>query len=85
MTGFKTPLRIAGGVALASLLLALPAIAQDAAPAEEVVEAAASVAPVASLLKAAARPWLPRLAAPTTAAVAAKTLFARNAIFPLRL
>ena len=45
MTGFKTPLRIAGGVALASLLLALPAIAQDAVPAEEVVEAAASVAP----------------------------------------
>ncbi|QYO77003.1 ammonium transporter [Devosia salina] len=45
MTGFKTPLRIAGGVALASLLLALPAIAQDAAPAEEMVEAAASVAP----------------------------------------
>ena len=45
MTGFKTPLRIAGGVALASLLLALPAIAQDAAPAEEMVEAAASVTP----------------------------------------
>lgn len=34
MTGFKTPLKIAGGVALASLLLALPALAQDAAPAE---------------------------------------------------
>jgi len=39
MTGFKTPLKIAGGVALASLLLALPALGQDA-PAEEVVEAA---------------------------------------------
>jgi Amt family ammonium transporter len=38
MTGFKTPLKIAGGVALASLLLALPALGQDA-PAEEVVEA----------------------------------------------
>ncbi len=38
MTGFKTPLKIAGGVALTSLLLALPALAQDA-PAEEVVEA----------------------------------------------
>ncbi|KKB07967.1 ammonium transporter [Devosia chinhatensis] len=38
MTGFKTPLKIAGGVALASLLLALPVLAQDA-PAEEVVEA----------------------------------------------
>jgi len=42
MTGFKTPLKIAGGVALASLLLALPAFAQDAAPAE-VVEAAVTV------------------------------------------
>jgi Amt family ammonium transporter len=42
MTGFKTPLKIAGGVALTSLLLALPALAQDAAPAEEVVEAAAT-------------------------------------------
>ncbi len=38
MTGFKNPLKIAGGVALASLLLALPALAQDA-PAEDVVEA----------------------------------------------
>ena len=45
MTGFKTPLKIAGGAALASLLLALPALGQDAAPAEEVVEAAATVAP----------------------------------------
>ncbi len=36
MTGFKTPLKIAGGVALASLLLALPALAQDAEVAEEV-------------------------------------------------
>ncbi|AVF03495.1 MAG: ammonium transporter [Devosia indica] len=35
MTGFKTPLKIAGGVALASLLLSLPALGQDAAPAEE--------------------------------------------------
>jgi Amt family ammonium transporter len=31
MTGFKTPLKIAGGVALTSLLLALPALGQDAA------------------------------------------------------
>jgi Amt family ammonium transporter len=38
MTGFKTSLKIAGGVALASLLLALPALGQEA-PAEEVVEA----------------------------------------------
>ncbi len=35
MTGFKTPLKIAGGVGITSLLLALPALAQDAAaPAE---------------------------------------------------
>jgi Amt family ammonium transporter len=31
MIAFKTPLKIAGGVALGSLLLALPALAQDAA------------------------------------------------------
>jgi len=42
MTGFKTPLRIAGGVALAALLLALPAFGQDA-PAEEAVEAVEAV------------------------------------------
>ncbi|UYN99025.1 MAG: ammonium transporter [Devosia sp.] len=42
MTGYKTPLKIAGGVALASLLLALPALGQDAAPAEA-AEAAATV------------------------------------------
>jgi Amt family ammonium transporter len=42
MTGFKTPLKIAGGVALASLLLALPALGQDAAPAEA-TEAAATL------------------------------------------
>lgn len=41
MTGFKTPLKIAGGVALASLLFALPTLAQDA-PVEEVVEAVVS-------------------------------------------
>jgi len=40
MTGFKTPLKLAGGITLASLLLALPALGQDA-PAEAVVEAAA--------------------------------------------
>jgi Amt family ammonium transporter len=43
MTGFKTPLKIAGGMALASLLLALPALAQDAAAPAEAVEAAAVV------------------------------------------
>ncbi|MHA6299687.1 ammonium transporter family protein [Devosia sp. CAU 1758] len=42
MTGFKNPLKIAGGVALASLLLALPALGQDAAPAEA-TEAAATL------------------------------------------
>jgi Amt family ammonium transporter len=40
MTGFNTPLKIAGGVALTSLLLALPALGQDA-PAEVVVGEAA--------------------------------------------
>jgi Amt family ammonium transporter len=40
MTGFNTPLKIAGGVALTSLLLALPALGQDA-PAEAVVGEAA--------------------------------------------
>jgi len=38
MTELKTPLKLAGGVALVTLLLALPALGQDA-PAEEVVEA----------------------------------------------
>jgi len=42
MIGFKTPLKIAGAVALASLLLSLPALGQDAAPAEA-AEAAATV------------------------------------------
>lgn len=37
MTGFKIPLKLAGGIALASLVLALPALAQDAPVAEEVV------------------------------------------------
>lgn len=40
MTGFNTPLKIAGGIALTSLLLALPALGQDA-PAEAVVEVTA--------------------------------------------
>lgn len=40
MTGFITPLKIAGGIAIASLLLAAPAFAQDA---EVVEEAAAAV------------------------------------------
>ncbi len=39
MTGFNTPLKIAGGIALASMLLALPAFAQDAEVADEVAEA----------------------------------------------
>jgi Amt family ammonium transporter len=43
MTGFKTPLKVAGGVALASLLLALPALGQDAAAPAEAVEAVAAV------------------------------------------
>lgn len=43
MTGFNTPIKIAGGVALASLLLALPAFAQDAVAPAEVAEAAATV------------------------------------------
>lgn len=38
MTGYMNPLKIAGGVALASLLLALPVLAQDA-PADAVAEA----------------------------------------------
>ncbi|ODT47936.1 ammonium transporter [Devosia sp. 63-57] len=40
MTGFNTPLKIAGGIALTSLLLALPAVGQDA-PVEAVVEVTA--------------------------------------------
>lgn len=44
MTEFKTPLKIIGGAAMASLLLALPALAQDAAPeAADAVEAVAAV------------------------------------------
>src|SRR6218665_331424 len=39
MTGQKTPWRLLGGIALAGLILTLPALGQDAAPAEEVVEA----------------------------------------------
>jgi len=40
MTGFNTPLKIAGGIALTSLLLALPAVGQDA-PVGAVVEVTA--------------------------------------------
>ncbi|MGV8832630.1 MAG: ammonium transporter [Devosia sp.] len=43
MTGHKTPLRLLGGIALTGLLLTLPALAQDAAPAEAVVDAAIAV------------------------------------------
>ena len=48
MSGFKTPLKMAGGVALASLLLALPALGQDA-PAAEAAEVVDVVAGEAAL------------------------------------
>src|SRR5690606_35909350 len=41
MTGFKIPLKAAGGAALAALLLALPALGQDATAPVEAVEVAA--------------------------------------------
>lgn len=44
MTGFKA-LKIAGGVALASVFMALPALGQDA-PAEEIIEAVAGETPL---------------------------------------
>jgi len=43
MTGQKTPWRLLGGIALTGLLLTLPALGQDAAPAEAVVDAAVAV------------------------------------------
>lgn len=48
MSGFKTPLKMAGSVALASLLFALPALGQDA-PAAETAEAVEAVAGEASV------------------------------------
>jgi Amt family ammonium transporter len=39
MIGFNTPLKLVGGAALATLILALPALAQDAEVAEEAVAA----------------------------------------------
>jgi ammonium transporter, Amt family len=45
MTGFNTPLKVAGSVALVSLILALPALGQDA-PAEEAVAAVGGETPL---------------------------------------
>src|SRR5690606_34011961 len=39
MSGFNTPLKLVGGAALATLMLALPVLAQDAEVAEEAVAA----------------------------------------------